>query len=191
MARRRNKLRRLTRYWRQHTFLIFTSLVLDPSLWLAFFSIHLMSELTPPSASEEALLFSHPVTLSSTSPPLDALGRGSFIDTSPEAACLRIALRALPLSALPLALALDNREVRSLLGPAGGVDFPILPLPLTAVPMVRSPSRSVREPPGPPRRLAEGPRGAWRGLWLRGAMVAAGISRYLIQWLMCCWSVDC
>ena len=171
--------------WRRHTFLIFTGLVLDPSRVLAFYSIHLISELTPPSASDEALLFSHPVTFNSTNPPLGALARDPFMVTSPEAACRNIALLAFPLRMLGLLLPLDVRDVRSsLLELGGGVGFPILPRPLIAMSIFRSPSRSGRAPPlsclAPPLRFAAGPRGALRGLCVRAAMVAAGTyTRYL------------
>jgi hypothetical protein len=158
--------------WRQHTFLIFTSLVREPSRWLAFFSIHLIRLLTPPSASDEALLFSQPVILRSTNPPLGAVVRVSFMGTSLDAACLRIALLAFALR-IPARPPLPPLDVESrALG--GGVDFPILPLPLTAMSIFTSPSRSPLRMP-PPRRLAAGPRGAFRGLSLRADMAAAGM----------------
>ena len=162
-----------SRCWRQHTFLILTSLVREPSRWLAFFSIHLMRLLTPPSESDEALLFSQPVIWRSTNPPLGAVGRASFIDTSPAAAFLRMALLALSLSipALPPLPPLGGRS--RLFG--GGVDFPIPPRPFTAMSIFTSPSRSALRIPPRPRRFAAGPRGAFRGLWLRAPMAAAGM----------------
>ena len=161
------------RCWLKHTFFILTSLVREPSRWLAFFSIHLIRLLTPPSASDEALLFSHPVMLRSTSPPFGAVGRASFIDTSPAAAFLRMALRAcsLRIPALPPRPPLD--VVSRLFG--GGVALPILPRPFTEMSMVTSPSRSPLRIPPRPRRFAAGPRGAFRGLWVRVAIGPSGI----------------
>ncbi len=158
--------------WRQHTFLILTSLVREPSRWLAFFSNHFIRLLTPPSAFDEALLFSQPVILRSTNPALGAVVRVPFMDTSLAAACLMMALLAfaLRIPALPLRPPRDV-ESRAL---GGGVAFPILPLPLTAISIFTSPSRSPLRIP-PPRRPAAGPRGAFRGLWLRADMVAAGM----------------
>ena len=165
--------------WRQHTFLILTSLVREPRRWLAFFSIHLIRLLTPPSASEEALLFSQPVIWRSTRPARGAAVLTSFIGTSLDAADRRIALLALALS-IPARPPLPPLDVESLeLG--GGVDFPILPLPLTATSMLTSPSRSPLRAP-PPRRLAAGPRGGLRGLWPRAVMAAAG--------MLCCRSTS-
>lgn len=130
-----------------------------------------MSELTPPSASPEALLFSQPVTLSSTKGPLGVVDLASRMATSPAAAWRKIAFRAVPLMmpALPSPLVVRAEEPLLLL--ADGVALAIRPAPFTT-PMVRSPSLSALTPP---LLLAAGPRGAFRGLWLRAAAVGAGI----------------
>lgn len=125
-----------------------------------------MRELTPPSASSEALLFSQPVTLSSVKPPLAGAARPSLMETSPDAACRRMA---------PLAVRLripSPRAVRmgvSLL-PGDAVDLPIRPRPLAIRSIFMSPSLSARA-----LLLAAGPRGASRGGWLRDVMAGAGM----------------
>lgn len=111
------------------------------------------------------------MTLISAKPPLGTLGLVSLIETSLAVTCFAIALRDFSLSRLRGAPPrddppLDTRDVRSRVGVGGGVavDLPILPLPLTATPMVRSPSRSGRKPLPRPRLDAAGARGAFRGL---------------------------
>ena len=161
-------IRRAAGFWRQHTFFTLTALAREPRRLLAFFSIQVMSELTPPSAFEEALLLSHPVSSSSTRPPFGPVeGRALLIETSPPAACLMMALRAAPVR-MPdgFAPVREARDIRSR-GPVGAalpfVMPPRAPLPLTTTSIFRSPSRSVL----PPRAclLAAGPRGALRGVW--------------------------
>lgn len=157
---------------------------------LAFFSIQLTRALTPPSALSEALLFFHPVTLSSASEPPLLLCGGRML-TSPEAAaCLRIAPRALPL--VRAALVLGRDEVRDIKSPpllaGAGDDFdmpPLEALPFPATSIFRSPSRSVLA--AARRRVAAGPRGAVRGALLPTAMatVCCALLCCLIRAIVC------
>jgi len=166
--------------WRRHTFLILTFLTLEPNRLLAFFSSHLMSELTPPSASPEALLLFQPVTFSSTKPPLAPPVRSSLIATSrvPDA-CRRIS-RCACAPSIPPRLGLLAPSFR---GPVGGpVPFPTPPRPFTGRPMVRSPSRSAFIAA---RRVAAGPRGAARGAVWRATMLAP-VGGFIVQ-VSVCW----
>lgn len=54
-----------------HTFLTFTALLADPVFIVAFLSSQAIKALTPPSGSDAASLFVQPVTLSSSSPPVE------------------------------------------------------------------------------------------------------------------------
>jgi hypothetical protein len=131
-----------------------TVLTLELKRLLAFFSSHVMSELTPPSGFVDALLLFQFETLSSVRP-REGTDLDPFIATSPAPACLRIALWLAALRIPPLLLP----AVRSLRAFAEPDDFPTLPPRALVGPSIaRSPSRSAFILS---RRVAAGPRGGF------------------------------